>query len=56
MLCLVVALGLLTRNGKIYYYHGKPLTEKEMVVMMQQDCEQAYHYYKKQTNITVSDS
>lgn len=37
----------LSRAGNLYYYHGKSMTEKEMVAFIQKDCEKAYQYYKK---------
>lgn len=40
-------LGPLTRDGNYYYYHGKSMTEKEMVAFIQKDCERAYNYYKR---------
>lgn len=40
-------IGPLTRDGNWYYYHGKSMTEKEMVAFIQKDCARAYNYYKK---------
>ena len=40
-------VGPLSRDGNMYYYHGKSMTEKEMVAFIQKDCERAYHYYKR---------
>ncbi len=40
-------VGPLSRDGNFYYYHGKSMTEKEMVAFIQKDCERAYNYYKK---------
>lgn len=40
-------VGPLSRDGNFYYYHGKAMTEKEMVAFIQKDCERAYNYYKK---------
>ncbi len=44
-------LGPLTRDGKIYYYHGKPMKEAEMVQLLNENCTEAYNYYKKQQRI-----
>ena len=44
-------LGPLTKNGKVYYYHNTPMTETEMVAFIQQNCDKAYQYYKKQQKI-----
>ena len=43
--------GPLTRDGNLYYYHGKSMTEKEMVAFIQKDCERAYNYYKRNQKI-----
>lgn len=44
-------VGPLTRNGKIYYYHGRPMKEAEMVQLLNDNCKEAYNYYKKQQRI-----
>ena len=44
-------IGPLTRQGKIYYYHGEPMKEAEMVEFIKKDCQEAYDYYRKQQRI-----
>ena len=46
--------GPLTRNGKVYFYHGKPMTEKEMVNFVQQNCEMAYQHYEKSKSMEIA--
>ncbi len=47
-------LGPLTKDGKIYYYHGNPMTETEMVSFIQQDCERAYQHYVKNRKMEIA--
>ncbi len=42
---------MLSRIGNTYYYHGQPMTEKEMVEFIKQDCHQAYAFYQEKYNI-----
>ena len=47
-------LGPLTRNGNVYYYHGKPMKEAEMVQFLNKNCTEAYNYYRKQHKIEMA--
>ena len=47
-------LGPLTRNGNIYYYHGKPMKQAEMIQFLNQNCAEAYNYYLKQHKIEMA--
>ena len=44
-------VGPLTRNHNIYYYHGKPMKRAEMVQFLNENCKEAYDYYRKQQKI-----
>ena len=44
-------VGPLTRNHNIYYYHGKPMKRAEMVQLLNDNCKEAYDYYRKQQKI-----
>ena len=44
-------IGPLTRNHNIYYYHGKPMKRAEMVQFLNDNCKEAYDYYRKQQKI-----
>ncbi len=44
-------VGPLTREGNIYYYHGKPMKRAEMVQLLNDNCKEAYDYYRKQQKI-----
>ena len=44
-------VGPLTRNHNIYYYHGKPMKQAEMVQFLNENCKEAYDYYRKQQKI-----
>ena len=44
-------VGPLTRNHNIYYYHGKPMKRAEMVQFLNDNCKEAYDYYRKQQKI-----
>lgn len=46
--------GPLTKNGKVYYYHGEPMTEAEMVAFVKKDCDKAYQHYKKNKALEVA--
>ena len=46
--------GPLSRDGKIYYYHGQPMTEKEMVEFVKKDCSRAYNHYQKWRKIEIT--
>ena len=47
-------LGPLTRNGKVYYYHGKPMKQADMVRFLNENCAEAYNYYRKQHKIEMA--
>ena len=44
-------VGPLNRNHNIYYYHGKPMKRAEMVQFLNENCKEAYDYYRKQQKI-----
>lgn len=44
-------VGPLTRSHNIYYYHGKPMKQAEMVQFLNENCKEAYDYYRKQQKI-----
>ena len=44
-------VGPLTRSHNIYYYHGKPMKQAEMVQFLNDNCKEAYDYYRKQQKI-----
>ena len=44
-------VGPMTRSGNIYYYHGKPMKRAEMVQLLNDNCKEAYDYYRKQQKI-----
>lgn len=37
----------MTRDGKIYYYHGKPMDQKQFVEFIKANCDRAYQHYLK---------
>ncbi len=47
-------LGPLTKKGNIYYYHGKPMKQAEMVQFLNENCAEAYNYYRKQHKIEMA--
>ena len=50
----VCEAGPLTKSGRTYYYHNTPMTEAEMVAMIQQDCDKAYRHYMKNRNLEIA--
>ena len=47
-------LGPLTKNGNIYYYHGTPMKQADMVRFLNENCAEAYNYYRKQHKIEMA--
>ena len=37
----------MTREGKVYYYHGKPMDQSEFVEFIKANCDRAYRHYLK---------
>lgn len=37
----------MTRDGKIYYYHGKPMDQKQFVEFIKANCDRVYQHYLK---------
>ena len=46
--------GPLTKNGRTYFYHSTPLTEAEMAMMCQQNCDKAYRHYMKNRKLEIA--
>ena len=47
-------LGPMTKNGNIYYYHGTPMKQADMVRFLNENCAEAYNYYRKQHKIEMA--
>ena len=47
-------LGPMTKNGNIYYYHGTPMKQADMVRFLNENCVEAYNYYRKQHKIEMA--
>ena len=46
--------GPLSRQGNIYFYHGEPMKEAQMVEFIKKDCAEAYHYYLRSRKMEVA--
>lgn len=40
-------LGPMTKNGNIYYYHGEPMKQAQMVQFLNENCKEAFDHYQK---------